>query len=897
MKSIVCVPKSLTLEQIGIAVRRSIEVNPANATNMRTVERTPPGRRGGQRRLALLVGNRWPPTGVDLTVQFLDSPSPALRSKILLHMNAWSKTANIRFTETRRDGMVRIARLNRPVEMAGYWSYVGTEILGIGKDEPTLNLEGFTMRTEDEEFLRVVRHEAGHTLGFEHEHMRSDLVKKINRSKAFAYFARTEGWSRKETLEQVLTPLSAKSIIGTSESDPLSIMCYDVPGEITKDGKPIRGGDDINLNDYRFAGRIYPKPKDRRTEELRLATQVLPSPPEYAEFARSNDADTFHIVIMDEFKPESATNSRRNHRPNSLSNDDNRPRYARVFASYGGARVTGAMHLRATKSEPPTAYGNIIRVHERIKNYTNQQQGTLPSDDELIEFGGQLFEALFQDDVRRLYDEARARQQNRKLDIVFTSMIPWIAEKPWEFAYDAARNSFLATEEIHLVRNVLTAVPPSAFPLRQGPLRILVASAQPVGSGELSIDQEVEVIHRGFKALEDSQLASTKILARATPNQLLGHLATGNYNVVHIIGHGVFDHATEEGAIVLEDDRGGEFFLGERSVREIFCKRGVSLVFLNSCQSGAGGRKNFNKGIAQALVSHGLPAVVANQYSVLDSSATSFAQHFYWSLAHGMSIGQAACDARIAVNCSMQGELIDWAVPVVYARDPNMVLCAKPDQSVPVAATAMHKTTRRRHPKRDVQVAVWDIDSVYPAIEHTLNRMNDVQNKFGFELVSLSAPIDAWYLEERAIDGSPYLWAEKLARRLQHLTVELRVNILACITQHWLCSDDDLDLYGWWPDEMKPPVIIFSTAGFELTPESPETDRAIANVTVSGLAGFLGGMGTHTRGPKDCPLSYNEELELSHMTGRQSFDRDCRNKLKKKIPQELKALESILTAF
>ena len=79
--------------------------------------------------------------------------------------------------------------------------------------------------------------------------------------------------------------------------------------------------------------------------------------------------------------------------------------------------------------------------------------------------------------------------------------------------------------------------------------------------------------------------------------------------------------------------------------------------------------------MAQSLVSHGLPAVVANQYSVLDTSATSFAQHFYWSLAQGMSIGQAACEARIAVNCSMQGELIDWAVPVVYARDPNMTLC------------------------------------------------------------------------------------------------------------------------------------------------------------------------------------------------------------------------------
>ena len=92
---------------------------------------------------------------------------------------------------------------------------------------------------------------------------------------------------------------------------------------------------------------------------------------------------------------------------------------------------------------------------------------------------------------------------------------------------------------------------------------------------------------------------------------------------MHFIGHGVFDEETQEGSLVFEDARGGEFRLGERSVREIFCQRGVRLVFLNACQTGPGGRADFNKGVAQSLVAHGLPALVANQYSVLDSSATS----------------------------------------------------------------------------------------------------------------------------------------------------------------------------------------------------------------------------------------------------------------------------------
>ena len=33
-----------------------------------------------------------------------------------------------------------------------------------------------------------------------------------------------------------------------------------MPGTITKDGKPIVGGLDINATDFDFIGRIYPRP-------------------------------------------------------------------------------------------------------------------------------------------------------------------------------------------------------------------------------------------------------------------------------------------------------------------------------------------------------------------------------------------------------------------------------------------------------------------------------------------------------------------------------------------------------------------------------------------------------------------------------------------------------------
>jgi hypothetical protein len=124
------------------------------------------------------------------------------------------------------------------------------------------------MRTSESEFRRVVRHEAGHTLGFDHEHMRGALVRKIDRTKALRFFDLTQGWTPEEIDEQVLTPLASASIMGTRESDPTSIMCYQIPGAITKDGKPIIGGRDINPTDFAFAASIYPKriapPRTRR---------------------------------------------------------------------------------------------------------------------------------------------------------------------------------------------------------------------------------------------------------------------------------------------------------------------------------------------------------------------------------------------------------------------------------------------------------------------------------------------------------------------------------------------------------------------------------------------------------------------------------------------------------
>lgn len=244
-------PPELAIEAAATAHR----INPANR----------PAGVDEPMRIAMTTSKYWGAGGVKLSVGFMEQTATALANKIIAAANLWAKTANVTFVlSSLANAQVRISR-----GPGGYFSYLGTDILHIPASQETMNLERFSLNTPDSEYLRVVCHEFGHTLGCPHEHMRKDIVSRLDPAKTIAYFEADQGWSATEIQQQVLTPLDERSLMSTPV-DVTSIMCYQLPGSITTDGQPIPGGAQIDTSDAAFMATMYP---------LAVAPPTPPVPP------------------------------------------------------------------------------------------------------------------------------------------------------------------------------------------------------------------------------------------------------------------------------------------------------------------------------------------------------------------------------------------------------------------------------------------------------------------------------------------------------------------------------------------------------------------------------------------------------------------------------------------
>ena len=206
---------------------------------------------------------------------------------------------------------------------------------------------------------------------------------------------------------------------------------------------------------------------------------------------------------------------------------------------------------------------------------------------------------------------------------------------PWEFARDPTRGTFLATEDALFVRNIFTTTPVDRLPPKQGALRLLIATSEPAGLGLLA-RQEATDIRNGLGHLVARGLFEIEVRENVTAEDLHHEAATGNYDILHFIGHGFWDAESGKSGLVLEDGKRGPSSWRSQLARDpIGAKdlRGVSERLRHRTQRPFRLEAIDHRRHRSRSVRPGVPNVVANQLKVGDKAATTFAKAFYTYLA------------------------------------------------------------------------------------------------------------------------------------------------------------------------------------------------------------------------------------------------------------------------
>jgi hypothetical protein len=293
-----------------------------------------------------------------------------------------------------------------------------------------------------------------------------------------------------------------------------------------------------------------------------------------------------------------------------------------------------------------------------------------------IETGSRLFQALFSGAVRDLFERSLGRidhdpEVGLRIVLGFDPDQPEtarLAALPWELLYRKDQRQFLNFSRKSPVVRFLN-VPRSLPPLLEPPVRILVAISSPAGYPPLDTERELRRIE---EALGPVANAKRTILLEATPETLRARLLAETFHVLHFMGHGTFDAASGQGALLLEDGEGGERRVSGPVMADLMRDfTSLRLVFLNACRTAELSDKTDPfAGLAAALVMAGVPAVLGMQIPISDAAAIAFSGAFYERLAAGDPIDTATVEGRMAIHLKDPGSQ-EWATPVLFLRSPD----------------------------------------------------------------------------------------------------------------------------------------------------------------------------------------------------------------------------------
>lgn len=270
-----------------------------------------------------------------------------------------------------------------------------------------------------------------------------------------------------------------------------------------------------------------------------------------------------------------------------------------------------------------------------------------------------------------------------------------LAQLPWELlALPQASGEPQASDFLALRREVSIARTDTVERrARSAPdralIRIVGALSSPGDQDDLGVDKDRVALEQAVEALNRAagdQSIEVTWASRPLTREALEQALAGGADIFHFAGHAQFERLSMQGQIILErkeegGDTASDYYSGEQ-LAMLLGNAGVRLAVLGACETGRRASENVWSGVAPALTREKVPAVVANQFKILDTNAILLATRIFPRVLAGYTIDEALYEARQAIYQQKGLEQRDWAVPVLYLHDASGVLFPKPEADV-----------------------------------------------------------------------------------------------------------------------------------------------------------------------------------------------------------------------
>ena len=303
--------------------------------------------------------------------------------------------------------------------------------------------------------------------------------------------------------------------------------------------------------------------------------------------------------------------------------------------------------------------------------------------------GVNLWQWLFEGPIQRSLDQSLgiAMGQNRPLRLRLEIRDPDLIALPWEIMQQQAGRQALSLSQQVFFSRTTSDVDPLPEVELDSSLRVLlvlgqdervandVTAPQPEQKPTLKLQEEAaalkDLLERGTSGIRNTPVGpaapvvcQVDTLLQPDPGQLIKALDNGIYNVFFYAGHGV--PAADGGLLFLQPTA----TLNGTELAQVLTRCHVKLAVFNTCW-GAQPDQSLQQTIprsslAEVLLHHGVPAVVAMRDSIADEEALSFIQAFAQSLMERLPVDQAVAIARQHLLTLYKFNQPAWTLPVLY---------------------------------------------------------------------------------------------------------------------------------------------------------------------------------------------------------------------------------------